>query len=63
MCPSDRPPLLLQVDPSVFDDPKELRGLAWLLARHKLSFDHRHDGSIQDGQRKRENNVGLASPP
>jgi len=57
-------PPTLQVDPSVFDaNPKDLRGLAWLLARHKLSLNHRHDGSILDGQRKRQKNVGRASPP
>lgn len=44
---------LLQVDPAIYAaDVKDLRGLAWLLARHKLSLESR-DLNHMEGQRKR----------
>ena len=46
-------PSLLQVNPSIYEtELKELRGLAWLLARHKTSLDSR-DLNYLERQRKR----------
>ena len=45
----------MQVNPEVYNnETKSLKGLAWLLAQHKLRYDRRLGGRYLEGQRKRQ---------
>ena len=51
-----------QVDPSIFaaDDIKALRGLAWLLVKHKASFDAAEINGGEILKKRRRTQVGHA---
>lgn len=59
--PSRSLPCGWQVDPAIYDTPlKDLIGLAWLLARHKLSLDRHLEFNHLERQKKRKKNqVGV----
>ena len=49
-----------QVDPVIYTTPlKELHGLAWLLARHKISLDRREFNHLERQKKRQKNQVGV----